>query len=46
MIHLFDVENFDFVINLAGQAGVRYSIENPYAYVETNILGFLNILEV
>ncbi len=45
MIHLFDVENFDFVINLAGQAGVRYSIENPYAYVETNILGFLNILE-
>lgn len=43
--HLFDTEHFDAVVNLAGQAGVRYSIENPYAYVESNILGFLNILE-
>lgn len=42
---LFDTENFDIVINLAAQAGVRYSIENPYAYVESNVMGFLNILE-
>lgn len=42
---LFRSEHFDAVINLAGQAGVRYSIENPFAYVESNILGFLNILE-
>ena len=41
----FESEHFDAVINLAGQAGVRYSIENPFAYVESNILGFLNILE-
>ena len=38
-------EHFDKVVNLAAQAGVRYSIENPYAYVESNIDGFLNILE-
>lgn len=42
---LFDQEGFDWVVNLAGQAGVRYSTENPYAYVESNVLGFLNILE-
>lgn len=42
---LFDREKFDIVINLAGQAGVRYSINNPFAYVESNVLGFLNILE-
>lgn len=42
---LFANEHFDKVINLAAQAGVRYSIENPYAYVESNIDGFLNILE-
>lgn len=42
---LFDTERFDIVINMAAQAGVRYSLENPYAYVESNILGFLNILE-
>lgn len=36
---------FDKVINLAAQAGVRYSITNPYAYLESNIIGFLNILE-
>lgn len=42
---LFDLESFDYVINLAAQAGVRYSIENPYAYVEANVMGFLNILE-
>lgn len=42
---LFEREKFDTVVNLAGQAGVRYSIENPYAYVESNVMGFLNVLE-
>lgn len=42
---LFTNGGFDRVINLAAQAGVRYSIENPYAYVESNIEGFLNVLE-
>lgn len=42
---LFRQEHFSCVINLAGQAGVRYSIENPRAYVESNVVGFLNILE-
>lgn len=42
---LFGQEHFHCVINLAGQAGVRYSIKNPYAYVHSNIVGFLNILE-
>lgn len=42
---LFAREKFDVVVNLAAQAGVRYSIENPYAYIESNIVGFLNILE-
>lgn len=42
---LFANEKFDKVMNLAAQAGVRYSIENPYAYVESNIDGFLNVLE-
>ena len=42
---VFEVEHFNYVINLAGQAGVRYSIENPIEYVKSNILGFLNILE-
>lgn len=45
MEHLFEEGKFDIVVNLAGQAGVRYSIENPYAYMESNVLGFLNILE-
>jgi len=35
----------DCIINLAAQAGVRYSIENPYAYVDSNLIGFMNILE-
>jgi len=43
--HLFSVRQFDYVVNLAAQAGVRYSITNPYAYIESNITGFLNILE-
>ncbi|MBF0464060.1 MAG: NAD-dependent epimerase [Nitrospirae bacterium] len=38
-------EGFDTVVNLAAQAGVRYSLINPYSYVDTNITGFLNILE-
>ena len=42
---LFKLENFDAVCNLAAQAGVRYSIENPMAYINANILGFINILE-
>ena len=42
---LFANESFEKVVNLAAQAGVRYSIENPYAYVESNIDGFLNVLE-
>ena len=42
---LFRTEKFDFVINLAAQAGVRYSLENPQAYIDSNITGFLNILE-
>jgi UDP-glucuronate 4-epimerase len=42
---LFNTHDFDIVVNLAAQAGVRYSVENPYVYIESNILGFLNILE-
>lgn len=42
---LFDTEKFDKVVNLAAQAGVRYSITNPYAYLQSNLVGFLNILE-
>ena len=42
---LFENEKFDIVCNLAAQAGVRYSIENPDAYIQSNIVGFLNILE-
>ena len=43
--NLFKENNFDFVCNLAAQPGVRYSIENPNVYVDSNITGFLNILE-
>ena len=42
---LFRAESFSHVINLAGQTGVRYSLENPSVYVKSNVLGFLNILE-
>ena len=42
---LFAAERFDAVVNLAAQAGVRYSVENPWAYVDSNVVGFLNILE-
>lgn len=43
--NLFEQQQFDHVINLAAQAGVRYSLTNPYAYVESNIVGFINLLE-
>ena len=43
--NLFAEHKFDIIVNLAAQAGVRYSIENPDAYIESNILGFYNILE-
>ncbi len=42
---LFRSYKFDIVVNLAAQAGVRYSIDNPHAYVDSNLVGFLNILE-
>ena len=42
---LFDEHRFDVVVNLAAQAGVRYSIENPDVYIESNVVGFYNILE-
>lgn len=42
---LFAQHNFTHVMNLAGQAGVRYSIENPESYVQSNVVGFLNILQ-
>lgn len=45
MKDLFAAGNFDVVINLAAQAGVRYSLENPYAFADANLTGFLNILE-
>lgn len=42
---LFEENKFDVVVNLAAQAGVRYSIENPAAYIDSNLVGFANILE-
>jgi UDP-glucuronate 4-epimerase len=45
MEQLFVDNSFDVVVNLAAQAGVRYSLENPHAYVESNLVGFVNILE-
>ena len=43
--NIFETEKFDAVCNLAAQAGVRYSIENPHAYIQSNVVGFMNILE-
>lgn len=43
--NLFAQNRFDIVVNLAAQAGVRYSIENPDAYIQSNVIGFYNILE-
>jgi UDP-glucuronate 4-epimerase len=45
MARLFAEEKFDIVVNLAAQAGVRYSLINPHAYVDTNLVGFVNLLE-
>lgn len=45
MAKLFAREKFDRVINLAAQAGVRYSIQNPLAYIDSNVVGFANVLE-
>ena len=42
---LFAGERFDMVVNLAAQAGVRYSLKNPHTYIDSNIVGFLNVLE-
>ncbi len=42
---IFDENRFDIIVNMAAQAGVRYSLINPYSYIESNISGFLNILE-
>ena len=41
----FSEKKFDYVINMAAQAGVRYSLTNPHAYIDSNIVGFINILE-
>ena len=43
---VFSENQIDVVVNLAAQAGVRYSIENPYAYIDSNIVGFINVLEM
>lgn len=45
LMHLFDKEQFTHVCHLAAQAGVRYSLKNPQAYMESNMVGFLNLLE-
>ncbi len=45
MTALFKEKRFDVVVNLAAQAGVRYSLENPHAYVDANLVGFVNLLE-
>jgi UDP-glucuronate 4-epimerase len=45
MARLFAENSFDVVVNLAAQAGVRYSLKNPYAYIDSNIVGFTNVLE-
>ena len=45
MSELFKTEKFDYVVNLAAQAGIQYSLRNPHAYVDSNLVGFLNVLE-
>lgn len=45
MMELFERERFDSIVHLAAQAGVRYSLQNPHKYVQTNVAGFLNVLE-
>lgn len=46
IFEIFNIHNINIVINLAAQAGVRYSIENPDVYIQSNIIGFYNLLEV
>ena len=46
LVELFRDNNIQYIVHLAAQAGVRYSIENPQAYIDTNVTGFLNILEI
>lgn len=45
LMEIFQLENFEIVLNMAAQAGVRYSIENPQTYITSNIVGFANLLE-
>jgi len=45
MAQLFAEQRFDIVVNLAAQAGVRYSLKNPHAYIDSNLVGFINVLE-
>lgn len=45
MMSLFETEHFDAVVHLGAQAGVRYSLQNPQAYIDSNVTGFLNVLE-
>ena len=45
LVDIFDARKFDVVVNLAAQAGVRYSLENPQAYVDANLVGFVKLLE-
>src|SRR3972149_8216140 len=45
MSDIFAGEKFDVVVNLAAQPGVRYSLKSPYSYIDSNVVGYLNILE-
>ena len=45
LMQLFATQQFDTVVNLAAQAGVRYSLTNPHAYIDANVVGFMNVLE-
>lgn len=45
LLQLFQEQKFDYVVNLAAQAGVRYSLQDPFAYVDSNLSGFVNLLE-
>jgi UDP-glucuronate 4-epimerase len=45
VLEIFHQNSFDVVVHLAAQAGVRYSLENPFVYIDTNLVGFINILE-
>jgi len=45
MLQLLETNSFDYVVHMAAQAGVRYSLENPWAYIDSNVTGFVNLLE-